>query len=363
MQDNETLSPQRIHSTFPFHTLQQNTVHRGCLCHSAQMILLMVTTGKETRYYSEVMDGGGLCDLTGKPRTAEIRFVCDPELMHAFEALSETSTCNYLVVVHTSYLCDHASFRTENRVSKDVVCIATDEGRGESPAPKRLSALEKVLHEEQVERARAAAVAKQTLQQQLNEAHEGGDGQNTGTRTLQFGGQKQQQQQQQQHPQQQQRQQDAMVQDTAANRAAAKQLLTHFLQGKQCFAGGHGWWLHEFCYQKHVKQVHQNGDGTKIEILLGAWDRDYHIRKITAMGGHKSKTSLVHYYSDGDYCDEISGPRQTKVKMMCSKSLAGSQVAISLHETSTCKYTMKLQSALFCDIITTADENAFPKLE
>lgn len=151
-------------------------------------------------------------------------------------------------------------------------------------------------------------------------AQEGSDAENTGARTLQFGGQTPQATTQQQ---QQQRQKDAMVQDTAANRAAAKQLvrclawilhvvwhpwclpsgmnlcwddceclcawfttvstvtvaqklmflscgyqLTHFLQGKQCFAGGHGWWLHEFCYQKHVKQVHQNGDGTKIEILL-----------------------------------------------------------------------------------------------
>lgn len=74
------------------------------------------------------MEGGGLCDLTGKPRTAEIRFVCDPELMHAFEALSETSTCNYLVVVHTTYLCEHAAFKTESRVTKDIVCIASEEG-------------------------------------------------------------------------------------------------------------------------------------------------------------------------------------------------------------------------------------------
>lgn len=59
----------------------------------------------------------------------------------------------------------------------------------------------------------------------------------------------------------------------------------------------------------------------------GSWDRDYHVNKITAMGGHKSKTALVHYYSDGDYCEEIKGPRQTKVAL-CACVTKGDHVTV-----------------------------------
>ena len=48
---------------------------------------------------------------------------------------------------------------------------------------------------------------------------------------------------------------------------------THTLQG---------WWQHEFCYMKHVKQIHTNPDGSKIEVLLGKWDKQHHIDTVDA---------------------------------------------------------------------------------
>lgn len=58
----------------------------------------------------------------------------------------------------------------------------------------------------------------------------------------------------------------------------------------------------------------------------------------------------------GDFCEETQSNRKTKVKMICSKTLRGSQVAISLQETKTCSYIMKVESPLFCDAIRNADE-------
>lgn len=52
------------------------------------------------------MDGTE-CDLTGEARRTEVRFVCDPSALHSLEYIEETSTCNYLAVVHTSTLCEN----------------------------------------------------------------------------------------------------------------------------------------------------------------------------------------------------------------------------------------------------------------
>ena len=57
----------------------------------------------------------------------------------------------------------------------------------------------------------------------------------------------------------------------------------------------------EFCYQKHVKQIHRNDDGTTQEVLLGLWDPEYHRLKVgkqKAGGGQRSTTSVTLYYKD-----------------------------------------------------------------
>ncbi|CAJ0847086.1 15058_t:CDS:2 [Entrophospora sp. SA101] len=47
---------------------------------------------------------GTTCDLTGNPR----RFHCNPQ--NYISVVTEMYTCNYLVVIHTSYLCAHPAF-------------------------------------------------------------------------------------------------------------------------------------------------------------------------------------------------------------------------------------------------------------
>jgi len=57
----------------------------------------------------------------------------------------------------------------------------------------------------------------------------------------------------------------------------------------------------EFCYQKHVKQIHRNDDGTTQEVLLGIWDAEYHQLKVNKQksgGGQRSTTSVTLYYKD-----------------------------------------------------------------
>mmetsp|Transcript_21349 Transcript_21349/g.55733 ORF Transcript_21349/g.55733 Transcript_21349/m.55733 type:complete len:500 (+) Transcript_21349:168-1667(+) len=313
-----------------------------------------VYRGKQTVYHSVTLGGGDLCDLTKQPRTTEVRFVCDQDMLHAFESISEVSTCNYLIVIQTSMVCQHPKFAADATESKKALCV----GDADSPVrPVRLAELEDKLASEAESRATAAAEAQrvaQAAQAKAQAAQGGGEGvdptgQRRGNRPREVqggggGGTA------------------AKAVNPKAQAAAAKKLLTRFFQGKQCFGGGQGWWQHEFCYKKHVKQVHTNPDGTRIEINLGTWDMEYHLEALAKIGGHRSTNSMTHFYGNGDFCDETKQPRQAKVKMMCSRSLTGTQVALSLHETSTCKYTLKVQSKLFCSIMKTVDDQGFPEL-
>ena len=53
----------------------------------------------------KVYEDGTPCDLTGRPRSVEVRYICDPETRLALEDLTESATCVYQVVVHTHLLC------------------------------------------------------------------------------------------------------------------------------------------------------------------------------------------------------------------------------------------------------------------
>eukprot|EP00040_Diaphanoeca_grandis_P006035 m.35623 g.35623 ORF g.35623 m.35623 type:complete len:521 (-) comp17173_c0_seq1:392-1954(-) len=315
--------------------------------------------GKETPYYSETMLGGDICDLTGKPRVTEVRFICDPAVIHSFEVISETETCHYLAVVHSSFLCEHSDYTEKGSVPKTMLCVSEAEQTGDSTdvRPQRLAEMTESLEAEEEQRQAELEVIRAAVEEQQAQAQakaksnakakanlKASTKANANANTL--GDEPQQQKQ-------------SAVKDRRAREAeqkAGKRLLDKFLSGKECFVGGQGWWVHEFCYMKHVKQVHVEADGSRTEVLLGGWDEVYHRGKMDKLGGQKSSSSVTHYYKDGDYCEDIKGNRKTKVKMICSKSFKGGQIALSLKETKTCSYTMQVESELFCDAIQTADD-------
>lgn len=63
----------------------------------------------QRKYLNYFYSGGDPCDLTGKPRTVEIRLKCAPNTQnpHAVSLfLSEPATCEYVLVVESAMLCD-----------------------------------------------------------------------------------------------------------------------------------------------------------------------------------------------------------------------------------------------------------------
>ncbi|CCC05231.1 unnamed protein product [Sordaria macrospora k-hell] len=65
----------------------------------------------DQRYLVQRLDGGTICDLTGRPRTIEIQYHCNPALSSdRIGWIKEVTTCAYLMVIHTPRLCADVAF-------------------------------------------------------------------------------------------------------------------------------------------------------------------------------------------------------------------------------------------------------------
>jgi protein OS-9 len=78
--------------------------------------------GGEQRYVMQKYLKGAPCELTGAPRTAEVRFVCGPTSQPTITEVAEPVSCGYLMTVTTSRLCKHPSFVTVPSKPKRILC-------------------------------------------------------------------------------------------------------------------------------------------------------------------------------------------------------------------------------------------------
>ncbi|CCU75482.1 unnamed protein product [Blumeria hordei] len=63
-----------------------------------------------TRYLVQRLEGGTICDLTGKPRKIEVQFHCSPTATDRIGYIKEVVTCSYLMAIYTPRLCDDVAF-------------------------------------------------------------------------------------------------------------------------------------------------------------------------------------------------------------------------------------------------------------
>ncbi|RFU26015.1 hypothetical protein B7463_g10320, partial [Scytalidium lignicola] len=79
----------------------------------------------DTRYLVQKLEGGTICDLTGKPRRVEIQYHCMPNMSDRIGYIKEVTTCSYLLVVYTPRLCNDVAFApaTESKANA-IVCRA-----------------------------------------------------------------------------------------------------------------------------------------------------------------------------------------------------------------------------------------------
>jgi Glucosidase II beta subunit-like protein len=82
----------------------------------------------EQRYLVQKMGGGTWCDLIKKNRRIEVQFQCDPNGGDRIEWIKETTTCSYLMVIHTAKLCNDLAFVPVKRVGEgegihEILCL------------------------------------------------------------------------------------------------------------------------------------------------------------------------------------------------------------------------------------------------
>ncbi|KAB8304241.1 hypothetical protein EYC80_003658 [Monilinia laxa] len=100
----------------------------------------------DTRYLVQKMEGGTICDLTGKPRQVEVQFHCNPHVTDRIGYIKEMTTCSYLMVVYTPRLCNDVAFmppkadKANSIICKPVIPSSDLESRIEAASASDSSA-------------------------------------------------------------------------------------------------------------------------------------------------------------------------------------------------------------------------------
>ncbi|KAM3845804.1 protein OS-9 isoform 4-T4 [Vipera latastei] len=66
---------------------------------------------KLKRYHSQTYVNGSKCNLNGKPREAEVRFLCEEGSGDYIARVDEPQSCSYVLTIHTTRICHHPFLR------------------------------------------------------------------------------------------------------------------------------------------------------------------------------------------------------------------------------------------------------------
>ncbi len=106
----------------------------------------------DTRYLVQKMEGGTICDLTGKPRRVEVQFHCNPHVTDRIGYIKEITTCAYLMVVYTPRLCSDVAFQPpkENKANP-ITCrvVVPEDDIADRAELKELERQPEVMSEKQ----------------------------------------------------------------------------------------------------------------------------------------------------------------------------------------------------------------------
>lgn len=83
---------------------------------------------------AQVYKGGEPCDITGKPRETEVRYVCGEAGKDAITGLREHATCQYILTFSSPRLCGHAAYQTPEPPVHQVLCTLGTESAAAEPA-------------------------------------------------------------------------------------------------------------------------------------------------------------------------------------------------------------------------------------
>ncbi|UKZ78439.1 hypothetical protein TrVFT333_006179 [Trichoderma virens FT-333] len=118
----------------------------------------------DQRYLVQKLEGGTICDLTGRPRTIEVQYHCVPGMQNdKIGWIKEVTICAYVMVVNTPRLCGDVAFLPpeENKADAITCQLITDDEK-QTPPPlldQHASASRYFQQEELIEQAEEALLA------------------------------------------------------------------------------------------------------------------------------------------------------------------------------------------------------------
>ncbi|KXH59681.1 glucosidase II beta subunit-like protein [Colletotrichum salicis] len=126
----------------------------------------------DQRYLVQKMEGGTVCDLTGRDRTIEVQYHCVPGMKgDRIGWIKEVTTCAYLMVVNTPRLCDDVAFlppraTSANPISCQLILPSDDPGaQAEWHRRKTLEAEESMVGKQEGTAATEEEEAEKLLKQ------------------------------------------------------------------------------------------------------------------------------------------------------------------------------------------------------
>ncbi|OLN86248.1 Protein OS-9-like protein [Colletotrichum chlorophyti] len=125
----------------------------------------------DQRYLVQRMEGGTICDLTGRERTIEVQYHCVPGMKgDRIGWIKEVTTCAYLMVVNTPRLCNDVAFlppqaTSANPINCKLIVPTNDPGaEAERHRQKALEAREEAVEHRAGSAARDEELAKRSQQ-------------------------------------------------------------------------------------------------------------------------------------------------------------------------------------------------------
>ncbi|KAG4063582.1 hypothetical protein JG687_00002748 [Phytophthora cactorum] len=140
-----------------------------------------------------------------------------------------------------------------------------------------------------------------------------------------------------------------------------RSLLQPLEDARTCVTRNEGWWTYEFCFGRSLRQYHRDGDGRiTAEFSLGTFDASGN-RELERSGSalvsehidathDVSRPAYLELYDHGTFCKEFEShaPRKAKVFYYCSQGGTSHHI-LTVKETQTCSYTVKVSSPVLCD--------------
>ncbi|KAE9552247.1 hypothetical protein FO519_004556 [Halicephalobus sp. NKZ332] len=316
-------------------------------------------------YYPVYYRHGTVCEVTNKPRETTVIYVCDEVSRAVIYSVNEVTSCNYEIIVLTNLLCAHPAFQAPTTPEHKIHCYASPDAA--HAKPENFRELERQVNAEKNDHyALSSGSYKHSYLDEFPSRGHGPiqpsdppydksaplTGRDDSVNSMYHDSMlKVKKAQETPVWKMIKRMDDLMSNDNY-------EMVADFWDGKTCFISEHGYWQYEFCYGNKIVQFHIEGNKRTREIVLGEWNEASHIlwfqshRDRAFVLNGNDVVQVSHYYTNGDFCDEIRNTRSVEVRIKCREppeSEHPTTVFLTVDETTTCRYILTLQAGMFCE--------------